>query len=384
MRQARSTRSSSTDDCDRSGHAALWRDEPFLGDWAPRQSFLGLRAVASSVVLARPESVGRVRTPGARHARWGQDPAADGGRRPPQPPLLERTLLAMIVCRSCGVESPDGFRFCPGCGSPLADPAASAPAPEERKVVTALFCDLVGFTATSESADPEDVDRMLTAYFALARSADRGATAGSSRSSSAMRCSASSAFRRPTRTTPSARSGRRSGSSNEAERLPGLAGAPLRLRVGINTGRGARPARRRPRARVSGSSPATPSTPRPASSRSRRRWGSRSGSATYEATKGVFDYEELPPATLKGKAEPVRVFHARSPRARLGVDLTRTHDGPYVGREIDLASAQGPLRQDASPGELRPARHDRRRARHRQEPHRRRAARPRPGQARPP
>ena len=76
----------------------------------------------------------------------------------------------MIVCRSCGVESPDGFRFCPGCGSPLADPAAPAPAPEERKVVTALFCDLVGFTATSEGADPEDVDRMLTAYFSMARS----------------------------------------------------------------------------------------------------------------------------------------------------------------------------------------------------------------------
>lgn len=35
---------------------------------------------------------------------------------------------------------------------------------EERKVVTALFCDLVGFTATSEAADPEDVDRMLEIF----------------------------------------------------------------------------------------------------------------------------------------------------------------------------------------------------------------------------
>ena len=34
------------------------------------------------------------------------------------------------------------------------------------------------------------------------------------------------------------------------------------------------------------------------------------GLATYEATAVVFDYEELEPATLKGKAEPVRVFHA--------------------------------------------------------------------------
>ena len=34
-----------------------------------------------------------------------------------------------------------------------------------------MFCDLVGFTAASESADPEDVDKMLAAYFAMARAA---------------------------------------------------------------------------------------------------------------------------------------------------------------------------------------------------------------------
>ena len=54
-----------------------------------------------------------------------------------------------------------------------------------------------------------------------------------------------------------------------------------------------------------------------------------------------FDYEELEPATLKGKAEPVRVFHAKAARARFGTDLTRTHDSPFVGREIDLALLKG-------------------------------------------
>jgi class 3 adenylate cyclase len=53
-----------------------------------------------------------------------------------------------------------GFKFCPECGASVA--AASLSPEAERKVVTALFCDLVGFTALSESADPEDVDRMLT------------------------------------------------------------------------------------------------------------------------------------------------------------------------------------------------------------------------------
>ncbi len=57
----------------------------------------------------------------------------------------------MIACASCGFEAPDDFAFCPKCGGALAAPL---PAPEERKVVTTLFCDLVGFTAMSERRRP--------------------------------------------------------------------------------------------------------------------------------------------------------------------------------------------------------------------------------------
>ena len=71
-----------------------------------------------------------------------------------------------VTCAVCASLNPDGSRFCNSCGSRLPDHVALA---EERKVITALFCDLVGFTSTSESADPEDVDRMLTRYFATAR-----------------------------------------------------------------------------------------------------------------------------------------------------------------------------------------------------------------------
>ena len=55
----------------------------------------------------------------------------------------------------------------------------------------------------------------------------------------------------------------------------------------------------------------------------------------------VFDYAELEPATVKGKAELVRVFQALAPRARFGTDLTRTHTSPFIGREIDLALLKG-------------------------------------------
>ena len=66
------------------------------------------------------------------------------------------------------------------------------------------------------------------------------------------------------------------------------------------------------------------------------------GLSTYDATAALFEYEELEPAALKGKAEPVRVFVARATRGRLGAHLIRTHDNtPYVGRDIDLALLKG-------------------------------------------
>ena len=65
-------------------------------------------------------------------------------------------------CSSCGQENPEGFRFCGSCGSPLSGGAETVM--EERKVVTVLFCDLVGFTARSDQADPEDVQALLRPY----------------------------------------------------------------------------------------------------------------------------------------------------------------------------------------------------------------------------
>ncbi len=71
------------------------------------------------------------------------------------------------ACPSCGFEYEGSPKFCSECATPL---AASVWPVTERKIVTSLFCDLVGFTAASEVADPEDVDRVLAGYFRLARS----------------------------------------------------------------------------------------------------------------------------------------------------------------------------------------------------------------------
>jgi class 3 adenylate cyclase len=68
----------------------------------------------------------------------------------------------MPSCSHCGQANPPGFRFCGSCAAPLRTPGRLGG--EERKVVTVLFCDLVGFTARSDQADPEDVGAMLRPY----------------------------------------------------------------------------------------------------------------------------------------------------------------------------------------------------------------------------
>ncbi len=61
------------------------------------------------------------------------------------------------------------MRFCPYCGTAVA--AGLQASPRERRLVSVLFCDLVGFTSFSESRDPEDVRDMLEMYFSIARRA---------------------------------------------------------------------------------------------------------------------------------------------------------------------------------------------------------------------
>src|ERR1700730_1962163 len=73
----------------------------------------------------------------------------------------------MTTCPSCGQENPPIAKFCLAFAEPL--PQRSHGLAEERKVVTVLFADLVGFTARAERLDPEDVRAILSPYFARLR-----------------------------------------------------------------------------------------------------------------------------------------------------------------------------------------------------------------------
>jgi class 3 adenylate cyclase/tetratricopeptide (TPR) repeat protein len=75
-------------------------------------------------------------------------------------------------CPGCGAPTEPGDRFCGACGTALADGAvAAAPAPSvsERRLVSVLFADLVGFTTLSEHRDPEEVRELLSRYFERCR-----------------------------------------------------------------------------------------------------------------------------------------------------------------------------------------------------------------------
>jgi class 3 adenylate cyclase/tetratricopeptide (TPR) repeat protein len=244
----------------------------------------------------------------------------------------------VVICPSCGTENPVGAKFCNQCATSLGAPARR-PIEEERKVITSLVCDLIGFTATSEFADPEDVDRMLSAYAAMARAQIEGhggvvekfigdAVVGIFGVPAAHEDDPERAVRAGLRI------------AEGAKELEAVGGAPLRLRVGINTGEALVHLGIAPGAGerlLAGDVINTASRIQSVAPE----MGVAVGLATYEPTAAVFDYEELEPAMLKGKAERVRVFHARALRARFGTDLTRTRDTPFIGREIELALLRG-------------------------------------------
>jgi class 3 adenylate cyclase/tetratricopeptide (TPR) repeat protein len=64
-----------------------------------------------------------------------------------------------MICSSCGAPAETSARFCAGCGRPL------RAVDDERRVITVVFADLVGFTALSERLDPERVKNLVDRCF---------------------------------------------------------------------------------------------------------------------------------------------------------------------------------------------------------------------------
>ena len=152
-----------------------------------------------------------------------------------------------VACRMCGSSNRPTARFCGDCGTPVEGPGAGgivAPRPvavetagaqAERRLVSVLFVDLVGYTTLADGWDPEQARDLLTALLRARRGTSSPGTAAPSRSSSATPSWRSGAPRPPTRTTPNGPSGPPSSSSTASR-----ASEPsLQARAGVLTGEAA-------------------------------------------------------------------------------------------------------------------------------------------------
>ncbi len=245
----------------------------------------------------------------------------------------------MQVCGSCGAEHPATFKFCGACGSPLGGPAAAEPEPEveERKVVSVLFVDLVGFTAQSEQADPEDVRARLRPYHAMLKREIEllGGTVEKFIGDAVM-----AVFGAPVAHEDDAQRAVQAALRiiDALEELnverPGF---DLRVRAAVNTGEvlaslSARPERGEgivtgdvvnTAARLQGVAPVG---------------GVAVGELTHRSTRAAVEYAPMDHVSVKGKEEPLRPWHALRMRGRpTGVEQGTS---PFIGREGELALLQ--------------------------------------------
>jgi class 3 adenylate cyclase/tetratricopeptide (TPR) repeat protein len=214
----------------------------------------------------------------------------------------------------------------------------------ERKVVTVLFADLVGFTSRAESLDPEDVDAILRPYHERLRSEleRHGGTVEKFIGDAVMALFGAPVAHEddPERAVRAALAIREAMSED----------ARLKVRIAVTTGEALVTLAARPSegegmaagdvvntaARLQNAAPVN---------------GILVDETTYRATRDVIGYAEAEPVTAKGKAEPVRVWEAQEARSRFGVDVVQA-GAPLVGRrrELDLLTdALARAREERSP-----------------------------------
>lgn len=238
-------------------------------------------------------------------------------------------------CASCGAAVVAGSRFCPSCGSPTdLDPETATGGLAERKVVSVLFVDLVGFTAHAAESDPEEVRSRLTVYH---REIREDVERFGGRVEKLMGDGVFAVFGAPAaheddpeRAVRAALRMQRSVDDlNAAD--PELA---LSVRIAVTTGEaivqlaGADRDREGIIGDVVNMASRLESVAAPGSTVVDER--------TYLSTRDVVLYGDLDPVIVKGKVEPLTIWQPLEVRSRFGVAVDRRHATPFVGRKSEL------------------------------------------------
>jgi class 3 adenylate cyclase/tetratricopeptide (TPR) repeat protein len=239
------------------------------------------------------------------------------------------------ACPACGEVVALDLAFCTSCGSPTGPDEPEAPILEERKVVSVLFADLVGFTGRAEQLDPEDVRRLLAPYHARVKAEleSYGGTVEKFIGDAVVGLFGAPLAHEddPERAVRAALATRDAlGELNSADPTLGL-----RVRIGVTTGEAMIALSARPEegeGMATGDVVNTCSRLQSAAPVD----GILVDDPTYRATSSTIEYREAEPVRAKGKAEPVQVWEVVAPRTRLGVDIAFKGGAELVGRRDEL------------------------------------------------
>jgi len=237
-----------------------------------------------------------------------------------------------VACARCGSANSPGTKFCGDCGAALvADPslaAPTAPPQAERRLVSVLFADLVGFTAASEGRDAEDTRELLTRYFDLARTTIEryGGTVEKFIGDAVM-----ALWGAPVTHEDDAERAVRA-ALDLVGAIPTL-DASLRVRAGVLSGEAAVTLGAEGQGMVAGDLVNTASRIQSAAEPGTV----LVGDATKRASEASITYDDAGEHALKGKAEPLRLWQALRVVAGARGSLRASGlEAPFVGRDREL------------------------------------------------
>jgi class 3 adenylate cyclase/Cdc6-like AAA superfamily ATPase len=237
-------------------------------------------------------------------------------------------MAAEVTCPNCGASNPADAQFCNRCGQRLEGTDAKQ---EERKLVSVLFVDLVGFTSSSDRADPEDVRDSLQLYYTQAkeRIEHYGGTVEKFIGDAVM-----AVFGAPVSHGDDAERAVRAGLRvlEGIDELNHAHGLDLAARAAVNTGEAvvAVGGQEAIEALALGDVVNTASRLESAAPTG----GLIVGEETFRATRHAFEYEQLEPVEAKGKATPVAAWLAIEP---LVAPAERPiAENPLVGRDREI------------------------------------------------